>query len=217
MTGVSRVPSISPIRRGRAVISRIAGAALAVVLSASLVACGAPDSATQDFLEGANKGYIAADGFRVVEIPVEERGEPVIFAGETDQGEHFESADAAGEVVVVNFWYAACGPCRVEAPELESVWQQYQDEGVVFIGVNTRDQAANALSFADTYGITYPSILDAQRGDAKLAFAAVVPVQATPTTVVLDREGRVAARLIGAISSASILSSVVQTVLAETA
>lgn len=213
---MTRVPSIRPIRRGRAAISRIAGAALAAVFAVGLSAC-APDAATQDFLDGANKGYIAADGFRTVEIPVEERGEAVVFGGETDHGEPFDSADALGEVVVVNFWYAACGPCRVEASELESVWQDFADDGVVFMGVNTRDQVETAQAFAKDYGVTYPSVMDARNGDAKLAFAAVVPVQATPTTIVLDREGRVAARIIGAISEESILSSIVKTVLAEQA
>ncbi len=213
---MTRVPSISPIRRGRAAISRIAGAALAAVLAVGLAAC-APDSATQDFLDGANKGYIAADGFRTVEIPVDERGDAVVFGGETDHGEAFDSAEALGEVVVVNFWYAACGPCRVEASELESVWQEYEDQGVVFMGVNTRDQVETAQAFSKDYGVTYPSVMDAKSGDAKLAFAAVVPVQATPTTVVLDRQGRVAARLIGAISDESILASIVKTVLAEQA
>lgn len=213
---MTRVPLISPIRRGRAAISRITGAALAAVLAVGLSAC-APDAATQDFLDGANKGYIAADGFRTIEIPAAERGEAVVFGGETDHGDSFDSTDALGEVVVVNFWYSTCGPCRIEASELETVWQDLADDGVVFMGVNTRDQIATAQAFAKDYGVTYPSVMDAKSGDAKLAFAAIVPVQATPTTIVLDREGRVAARIIGAISEASILSSIVKTVLAEEA
>lgn len=212
---VSGAPLI-PSRRGRTPrIRRIAGAALAAIFAVSLAAC-TPDQSTEDFLDGANKDYIAADGFRTVEIAPEERGETVVYGGTVETGERFDSADAAGQVVVVNFWYAGCPPCRLEAPELEAVWQEFQDQDVTFMGVNTRDQPETALSFADTYDVTYPSLMDAATGEAKLAFAAVVPVQATPTTVVLDREGRVAARIIGAIPRASILSSIVKTVVAET-
>lgn len=195
---------------------RLLGAALAALLVTGLAAC-APDSATQDFLDGANKGYIAADGFRWVEFAPAERGEAIEYGGVTEQGERFESTELAGQVVVVNFWYAACGPCRLEAPILEGVWQEYQDQGVAFLGINTRDQAETSLAFADTYGVSYPSLIDIATGEAKFAFAAVVPPQATPTTVVLDREGRVAARLIGAVPDATILEGFLKSVLAETA
>lgn len=209
-----------PAERGRAFpprhARRAAGAALAALLVVALTACS-PDAATQQYLDGANTGFVAADGFRYAGFAPDERGEPVVYGGVTEHGERFESADLLGEVVVVNFWYAQCGPCRSEASVLESVWQEYQDQGVSFVGVNTRDQPETALAFADTYGVTYPSLMDIATGEAKLAFAAVVPPQATPTTVVIDREGRVAARLIGEIKEASILSSVVKDVLAEDA
>lgn len=212
--------STHPADRGRVrpkrLARRLGAAALAATLGIGLAAC-APDSATQDFLDGTNKGYIAADGFRVMEFPEDERDAPIVYGGVTDQGERFDSAETLGEVVVVNFWYAACGPCRVEASVLEEVWQEYQDQDVAFLGVNTRDQAETSLAFAETYGVSYPSIIDIATGEAKLAFAAVVPPQATPTTVVIDKQGRVAARLIGAISQPSILSSIVRDVLAEDA
>ena len=61
---------------------------------------------------------------------------------------------------LVNFWYAGCAPCRVEAKDLESVWQEYGGEDVAFIGINTRDQADTAQAFSDEFGITYPSLID---------------------------------------------------------
>ena len=192
------------------------GAALAAVLAVGLVAC-APDPVAEQYLSGEDKGYIAANGFTVLEIAPEDREDPIEFTGVTEDGDEFDSADLAGDVTVVNFWYAGCPPCRVEAPDLESVWQDYQDQGVAFIGVNTLDEPDTAKAFAETYGITYPSLMDAQTGEAKLAFARVISIQATPTTLVLDKQGRVAARILGELESASILETLVKDALAESA
>ena len=175
----------------------------------TLSACTQSDPATEQFLNNGNTGYIS-DTYQVVEIPAGERGEPVAFAGETEYGDAVSSADLQGEVVVVNFWFAACGPCRVEAPILEEVYQEYKDAGATFLGVNTSDLADTAKSLADTYGVTYPSLMDVKTGEVELAFAAVAPMTATPTTVILDKQGRPAARIIGAVPDASILSTIVR-------
>lgn len=207
-----------PVRSGRSPRTRRSrraiGAALAAVFAIGLSAC-APDPVSESFLSGENTGYIAADG-AIVEIPVAERGEPVDFAGVTENGEDFDSADIAGQVAVVNFWYAGCAPCRVEAGDLEAVWQDYEDQGVSFIGINTRDQADTARAFSEEFEITYPSLIDVDTAEAKLAFAQAVPIAATPTTLVLDKQGRVAARIIGPIDGTSILSTLVKDALAET-
>jgi len=208
----------SPMRSGRRSRTRLVrgavGAALAAIVAVGLSAC-APDPVSDSFLSGDNTGYVAADG-AIVEIPVAERGEPVDFGGVTENGEKFSSADIAGQVTVVNFWYAGCAPCRVEADFLETVWQKFEGQGVSFVGVNTRDQADTAKAFSDEYSITSPSLIDVDTAEAKLAFAEAVPIQATPTTLVLDKQGRVAARIIGPIDSPSILSTLVKDALAET-
>ena len=95
------------------------------------------------------------------------------------------------------------------------MWQEYQGEDVSFVGVNTLDQADTAQAFADTYKITYPSLIDVNEGSVKLAFATATPINATPTTLVLDAQGRVAARIIGQLEDASILSTLVGDALAE--
>ncbi len=184
------------------------------MLAVGLTAC-APDAVSESFLSGENTGYVAADG-AITEIPVAERGEPVEFAGVNEDGEAFDSADIAGQVTVVNFWYAGCAPCRVEAADLEAVWQEYGDQGVSFVGINTRDQADTAKAFSNEFDITYPSLIDVDTAQAKLAFAEATPIQATPTTLVLDKQGRVAARIIGPIDGTSILSTLVKDALAET-
>ena len=195
-------------------IGRTRTAVALLLAGALLTGCAADDSLAQQYRDGNEKGYISGD-FQVVEIPEPERGDPVVFEGVTETGETVTSDDYRGGVLVVNFWYAACGPCIVEAPLLEEVWQDYQDQGVAFLGVNTYDQPATALSFARDNNVTYPSVIDVNDGQVKLAFAQLTPIQATPTTLVIDRDGRVAARIIGQLAAASILSTLVADTLAE--
>lgn len=211
--------TIRPIRSGRSSRTRrpgrLVGAALAALFAVALTAC-APDPVAQQYLDGDGKGYISADG-AVVEIAPADRGEPIVFGGVTEDGEEFNSADIAGDVTVVNFWYAGCAPCRVEAKDLESVWQANEDQDVSFVGVNIYDQADTAKAFAETYGVTYPSLIDVDSGEAKLAFASDAPLQGTPSTLVLDKQGRVAARIVGPLDGPSILSTLVKDALAESA
>ncbi|MBS1697383.1 MAG: TlpA family protein disulfide reductase [Actinobacteria bacterium] len=207
-------PQTRRIRRPRIVT---AGAlVLGAVLVAGLAGC-AGDPVAAQYRNGDNKGYIGSDGMRVEEIAPADRTKPVSFGGTLEDGTSFQSSSIAGDVAVVNFWYAACGPCRVEAKDLESVWQKFDGKGVSFVGVNTYDQAGTATAFNQQYGVTYPSIIDVNTGDAKLAFAEVTAIQATPTTLVLDKKGRVAARVIGPIGSASILETLIQDALDEKA
>ncbi len=191
----------------------VLAAVLAVGLVASLAACS-NDPLAEQYRSGDNKGYISGD-FRVVEIPAADRGEPVVFDGTTESGDEVSNADFAGDVLVVNFWYAACGPCRAEAPDLEKAHAAFEGEDVAFLGINTADAPEAAAAFAKTYGVSYPSVMAGQDGAVKLAFAERTPINATPTTLVLDREGRVAARIIGQLPDASVLTSLVRDALGE--
>lgn len=194
---------------------RLTATLLAGGLVFSLAACS-DDPLADQYRAGDNKGFISGDG-AVQEIPVDERGEPVEFAATTETGEPVASDDYLGGVLVVNFWYAACGPCRAEAQHLETAYSSFAGQDVAFLGINTSDSAAAASAFADTYGVTYPSVLAAQDGAVKLAFADKTPINATPTTLVLDKQGRVAARIIGQLDEdgQSILETIVRDVLAE--
>lgn len=193
---------------------RILAAALIAAVAGGLAACSS-DPLAEQYRAGDNKGYIAANGFETREIPVAERGEPVEFSGVLENGDDVSSADYAGRVLVVNFWYAACGPCIVEAPRLEEAYQSFAGQDVSFLGVNTYDQAATAISFARDNGVTYPSVIAVNDGAVKLAFAEHAPLSATPVTLVLDAQGRVAARIIGELPDASILEAIVRDTLAE--
>ncbi|MDH6532195.1 thiol-disulfide isomerase/thioredoxin [Aurantimicrobium minutum] len=194
--------------------SRILTFGLAAVTALSLTLTGcASDPLAEQYREGSNKNYIAGDG-SVTEITVENRGEPITFSGTTENGDTVSSADYLGDVLVVNFWYAGCAPCRAEAPDLEAVFQETAVEGTNFLGVNVRDQAATIISFNERFGVTYPSIID-QDGQAQLSFASQVPPNAVPTTLVLDAQGRVAARILGQLKDPSILTTLITDVAAE--
>lgn len=128
------------------------------------------------------------------------------LAGPTIGGEHLDVGDLRGDVVVVNFWASWCPPCRAEADNLISVAEQTEDEGVRFVGVNFRDEPGNAAAFERSYEVPYPSIVD-QSGSLLTRFRRLVPQQ-PPTTLLLDREGRIAARFIGGVTEAELLAPV---------
>lgn len=187
--------------------------ALAIAAALLLSGCTA-DKLAQDYRDGGNKNYVAGDG-SILEIPPAQRDKPIVFDGVSDTGKTISSSDYLGRVLVVNFWAGYCAPCRVEAPLLEKLSTDWADKGASFIGVNTYDEPATAQAFARTYGVTYPSLIDADSGAVQLAFAGNVPPSALPTTIVLDAQGRVAARILGQLDAASILDAIVKTVIAE--
>jgi peroxiredoxin len=187
---------------------------IGLVVLLALTGCTAADPLAEQYQDGSGQGYISGDG-AYTEIEPADRDEPIEFSGTDENGDTISSADLAGDVFVVNFWYAGCPPCRTEAPDLAALATEYTE--VPFVGVNTIDTVENATTFATKFGIPYPSIIDATTASVQLAFAgagAVAP-NAVPTTLVMDREGRVAARISGLIRDKSILASMIDRVVAE--
>lgn len=123
-------------------------------------------------------------------LPAQERVRAPEVTGTLLDGSEFRLTDWAGKVVVINFWGSWCGPCRVEAPELRAVYEATRASGVEFLGVDVRDQRQLAIAFEQRFGIDYPSIFD-PRGEVALRFQNT-PVNAIPSTIVIDRAGRVA-------------------------
>ncbi|MGC5628570.1 TlpA family protein disulfide reductase [Georgenia sp. Z1344] len=189
---------------------RAVSAALAALgLAATLSACAPAGTSADAGAVGA--GYQSGDGsFTTWEAT--ERGESVELTGTTYDETEINLAELRGQPVVVNFWYAACPPCRVEAPDLAQMAVDY-DGDIAMLGVNPRDDTATAQAFENTFDIPYPSIHD-EGARAVAAFEGVVPLAAMPTTVVLDREGRIAARIVGQFDP-TILRGLVDDVLAE--
>lgn len=191
-------------------------AALPLAAALLLAGCSSDDGGlSEQWSESSDKGYVAGDG-STTSFPVEDRTDAVSFEGVTELGEAFSSDELLGAVTVVNFWYAGCAPCRAEAADLVKVYGEFAPSGVKFLGVNTRDQSAQAVQFAKEFGVEYPSVMDSE-GDraAQRAFAGQVPLNAVPTTLVLDREGRVAHRIVGQLAAASQLSTLLKETLAE--
>ena len=156
------------------------------------------------FLEVTRGGGSAGPGSSrntaepVMQTAVADRGEPVQLSGTTLTGDTLDVVDLRGRVVVLNVWGSWCVPCRKEAPTLARVSSDYASRGVQFVGVNVKDNRAAAVAFEQRYGITYPSIED-RDSQAMLALSRYAPAQAVPVTLVLDREGRVASRVIGVV------------------
>ena len=144
----------------------------------------AGDSGTSD------KRFVAAEGTSEVFDPADRRAAPKV-TGELLDGGSFDLADLRGDVVVLNYWASWCAPCRLEAPELRKVADEYADQGVQFVGINIRDEKDKARAFEESFGIEYPSVFD-PAGRIALKFRDVPP-NTIPATIVIDRRGRVAA------------------------
>lgn len=132
-------------------------------------------------------------------IPEGERGSAPEFSGTLLGGENFSSTELEGDVAVLNFWGSWCAPCRVETPEFQEVYADVRDDGVQFLGLNVKEPSEQfALAFVERFGIEFPSLHD-PRGEIALAFRDY-PANAIPSTIVLDRQGRVAAVYTGEVS-----------------
>ena len=188
---------------------------MALMLSAFVLTPSgcATDPLAEQFREGDNKNYIAGDG-TVTEFASGSRPKAADWSGVSESGVNLSSDQLTGVISVMNFWYAGCAPCRVEMPELIELQDQFLADEVQFIGVNVRDTAETALAFARQVNLNFPSVMDAKTGSVVLAFTGVVTPQAVPTTLVIDSEGNVSARVLGRIDK-GILEELIKTVVRE--
>ena len=189
--------------------------AIALLLSLFVLSSSgcATDPLAKQFREGDNKNYIAGDG-TVTEFALGSRPKAADWSGVSESGDSLSSDQLAGVITVINFWYAGCAPCRVEMPELIELQDQFLGDEVQFIGVNVRDTSETALAFARQIKLNFPSVMDAKTGSVVLAFTGVVTPQAVPTTLVIDSEGNVSARVLGRIDK-GILEELIKTVVSE--
>jgi peroxiredoxin len=191
-----------------------AAAALAAVLA--LAGCsGESSSLAEQARAGDNKSYISGDG-EIVRYAPEDRLEPLTLSGETLTGEQWSLADHRGSVVVLNKWGSWCPPCVKETPDLVQAWAEIQamEAPVTMVGLNFRESPQTGAAFAEKSGMTYPSISDE---DGILPLQLQGRAQATPTTLVLDTEGRIAAAVAGPLTKATLLGLVDDVVRDESA
>lgn len=159
------------------------------------------------------KGYISGEGVPT-EVAPGDRGEPIELAADDLEGASIALDDLRGKPTVVNVWWSACPPCRIEQPELNEAAEELGDQ-VEFVGLNIRDSSPDqALAYVRSFDVPYPSIYSPD-GRALLPFAGTLSPRSIPSTVVLDGEGRIAASIIGALPSKQTLVSIVEKVLEE--
>lgn len=184
-------------------------AAGAAVASLTLSACGdgtSGGSAQTRFVQGKNG---------VDTVPVADRQKAPELSGETTTGKRLDVADYRGKVVILNVWGSWCGPCIAEAPNFAEVARDTKDKGVQFIGINTRDsEKSQATSFEEQHKVPYPSLFD-PTGKLMLRFPkGSLNPQSIPSTIAIDRHGRIAARSIGPLAEED-LRKMVQPLIAE--
>lgn len=160
----------------------------------------------------AEQGYVSGDGTTTIVAQSERKAAPDL-TGTTLEGDQFALADHLGEVVVLNVWASWCAPCRAEADDMQKVAAEFEGRGVQFVGLNTRDSQAAADAFVDRFALTYPSVVDTD-GSRQLLFHETLPPAAIPSTIVIDRQGRVAGRAIGEVDRSRLLG-MIEPILAE--
>lgn len=172
------------------------GSAAALAAALFLSACGTGAGSSGDDTSKSGGGNEVISNYAQGE---RERVHGI--SGKTLDGKPLDLADYRGHVVVVNLWGSNCGPCRGEAPNLVKVAKETEAEGVRFVGINTRDPSREAaIRFEEEYGVPYPSLYDQMgRIVLKLPRGSVNP-QAIPSTIVLDPDGRLAARALAPLS-----------------
>lgn len=182
----------------------------AVASALALTACGSGGtsggSGDTNFVTGTDGIATVAKGERVAAPDL---------SGPTIDGKRLDVADYKGKVVVINVWGSWCGPCRLEAKNFVAVSADLKDQGVQFVGINTRDTSTGpAVAFEKQYGVTYPSLYD-PTGKLMLRFKkGTLNPQAIPSTLILDRQGKIAARTLQALSEDN-LRKMLKPVLAE--
>jgi thiol-disulfide isomerase/thioredoxin len=172
---------------------RIAAVVSALAGSVSLAGCSASVSGG-----GGNTGFVD-EGVGVTAIAASQRVAAPKLTGTTLDGQKFSLDQDKGDVVVINVWGSWCAPCREETAALEETYQKYQARGVKFLGINTRDITSAAVAFDRSMNVTYPSLQDPDE-TLLLQFKSMLPAADIPSSVIVDRNGKVAVRVIGAVT-----------------
>ena len=169
------------------------------LLAAALLGAAALAGCSSEVGSSGDQGFVSGNG-AIRTLPAGDRKAPGPVEGESLDGKPLSLAALRGKVVVVNVWGSWCGPCRAEAPMLAQAARDLSAKDVVFLGINSRNpERAAPQAFVRRYDVPYPSIYDPD-GRTLLAFRGTLPANAIPSTVVIDKQGRVAASVLGEIT-----------------
>ncbi|MFJ9035222.1 TlpA family protein disulfide reductase [Streptomyces sp. NPDC102406] len=195
MSAARRTPRTSAIPRRAATLT--VGAA---TLALALTACGSGGTSGG----GNNTNFVTSSG-GIATVKKGERHDAPDLTGKDLEGKALDLADYRGKVVVLNVWGSWCPPCRAEAPNFVKVAKDTEKQGVRFLGINTRDTSTSpAKEFEKSFDVTYPSYYD-PTGKLLLTFEkGTLNPQAIPSTIIVDREGKIAARSLKPLSEESL-------------
>jgi peroxiredoxin len=190
----------------RVVLFTATAAAAALTLTACSSGGKVGGSGDTNFITGNDGVDTVAQG---------KRDAAPVLSGKTIDGEQLSTADYKGKILVVNVWGSWCTPCRAEAKNLQAVSEKFKDQGVQFVGINTRDtNTTSAINFEKEFGVTFPSLYD-PTGKQMLRFKkGTLNPQLIPSTLVIDRSGKIAARALMALGEDT-LTGMIKPVLAE--
>lgn len=182
-------------------------AVVAVMVAVLLSGCSS--------LQGSgDKGYVTGDG-RITQLAPGDRADPIELSGEDLDGEDVALEDFRGKVLVINVWGAWCTDCRKEAPDLVAAANEADPDDVAFLGIDARDASReNAQGYVRTFEVPFRSIFD-PKGATLLEFQGTLTPNSIPSTVILDRKGRVAASILGVLPSKTTLTTLIEEVAAE--
>jgi thiol-disulfide isomerase/thioredoxin len=192
-------PADRPVRAGTAAqLSRRAAGAIALTVASTLAVAGCAGGAIgQNTPQSSGQSFVSGTGTSLYRVGARPAAPDI--SGQTLTGQHLSLASYRGSIVVLNFWASWCGPCRAEAPDFAALSSRLRSRGVRFLGINVRDDPTGAAGFVRTFQIDYPSLNDPGE-EIAAAFSKTVPPAAIPTTLVIDRSGRIAGRIVGGAS-----------------
>ncbi len=182
---------------------RIAAALVALLILAACARTGADEQSRS----AGQVGYPDVPR-NLTRVPPDQRKElPTVSGPVLGSNQTISTQDYRGKVVVINVWGSWCPPCRKEAPDLQSASVETKDVAQ-FVGITSKDyDPAPAEAFVRSFEITYPSIYD-PTGKVLLAFAGDLPPSAIPSTMIIDREGRLAVRVLSEVSKITLVDMI---------
>jgi thiol-disulfide isomerase/thioredoxin len=181
---------------------------IAAVLAATLIVVSCARTGADEPTRSAGQVGYPTVPRNLTRIPPEQRLElPIVSGPALGSNRTISSQDYRGKVVVINVWGSWCPPCRKEAPDLQAASVETKDSAQ-FIGITSKDyDPAPAEAFVRSFQITYPSIYD-PNGKVLLAFAGELPPSAIPSTMIIDRQGRLAVRVLSEVSKITLVDMI---------